>query len=680
VAQRLEQEGHFSRLPSRFEAGYLGVSSSGAKVALLEALGAKSPLREELAAQDRSVGEHLRLLRPHLQDAFGFDLYSRTKLMLQLSFSPSEEKTQFLPPPASSQEADAFLALMGRKRLCLLRFLGPSSGRLRLVPKVADSAEVTLTAVPNMQVLFLTEQYDYSYEPQGESLTLQSFLLEEPLEFEFETAGGSLSVIGEGPLPGPAPPAGPQVVVRGMASRDPCSADNHEQLWTVFRHAGCDGFLEIPSTRFDLDLYVDFDDQQRAVASGKSYCRHQGHCEGVDIFDAAFFNIPEKEVRSIAVTALSVAYFSCVGLALRVGIAMLVRNLDAGLTTTSAIVPPGLPADPHPCRMSSTAAGYFLQNVLGCVLMAIIARHKASMNEHLAVGLSSGLCGSLTTWATWMGEEAATFMNGSIYEAFVSLFAVLCICVASFGFGHFVAGCGMGDEPRCFDEHCGLRSLTERLSRRIFRGAPEATESEGDESSTDGERMEMEERELEEEAEYVDAMAWEIHVDNPSRPSIPGHTKSLPKMVILSDAVHVVIFACGLVVIVVFLGLCAHFQYYIGLFDIAFAPAGALLRWWLSLFNKYTAPFPVFTLVANTLACVCNGFSAIMVKRMGEGLARDAVSAVSTGFAGSLSTVSTLIAELRSEHLGGIRLRMFYFLTSFGLAMAVLLPIHTMPC
>ncbi|CAE8648520.1 unnamed protein product, partial [Polarella glacialis] len=129
----------------------------------------------------------------------------------------------------------------------------------------------------------------------AQGLTLQSFLLEEPLEFEFETAGGSLSVIGEGPLPGPAPPAGPQVVVRGMASRDPCSADNHEQLWTVFRHAGCDGFLEIPATRFDLDLYVDFDDQQRAVASGKSYCRHQGHCEGVDIFDAAFFNIPERE-------------------------------------------------------------------------------------------------------------------------------------------------------------------------------------------------------------------------------------------------------------------------------------------------------------------------------------------------------------------------------------------------
>ena len=38
----------------------------------------------------------------------------------------------------------------------------------------------------------------------------------------------------------------------------------------------CIGFLEIPYTRFDVDLYIQHDDQQAAVASGKSYCRRQG--------------------------------------------------------------------------------------------------------------------------------------------------------------------------------------------------------------------------------------------------------------------------------------------------------------------------------------------------------------------------------------------------------------------
>lgn len=79
-----------------------------------------------------------------------------------------------------------------------------------------------------------------------------------------------------------------------MASRDPCEAgvavhlglrsqaDLHEKLWTAVRHGGCDGFLEIPKTRFDVDLYVDYEDQQRAMSSFKSYCRHQGELLGVD--------------------------------------------------------------------------------------------------------------------------------------------------------------------------------------------------------------------------------------------------------------------------------------------------------------------------------------------------------------------------------------------------------------
>lgn len=112
-----------------------------------------------------------------------------------------------------------------------------------------------------------------------------------------------------------------------MASRDPCEAgvavhlglrsqaDLHEKLWTAVRHGGCDGFLEIPKTRFDVDLYVDYEDQQRAMSSFKSYCRHQGellgagrfvaecgaartapgHIEGIEIFDASFFNIAEPD-------------------------------------------------------------------------------------------------------------------------------------------------------------------------------------------------------------------------------------------------------------------------------------------------------------------------------------------------------------------------------------------------
>ncbi|CAE7212014.1 ppsA [Symbiodinium sp. CCMP2592] len=285
----------FYRLPIEFELGYLGRGPARSdKVAMLEGLEAGSLAESSgLLAQERSVSEHLRLLKHRLQEPLGIQLSSRTNLLLRLSGAAPAAEAPRAPAP---REAEAFLALMGRRRLCLLRFLGPSTGKIRLIPREADYPEVSMVACLDLQVLFLTQLYDFQFEPDGECLVLQSFLLEEPLQMVFQKAEMQ-----------PARRAArrsrrasqSQVLVKGMSSRDPCEADLHEKLWTALRHGGCDGFLEIPKTRFDVDQYIDYEDQQRAMASFKSYCRHQGHIEGIEIFDAAFFNIPDQEVRGM---------------------------------------------------------------------------------------------------------------------------------------------------------------------------------------------------------------------------------------------------------------------------------------------------------------------------------------------------------------------------------------------
>ncbi|CAK9088204.1 Phenolphthiocerol/phthiocerol polyketide synthase subunit C ((Phenol)carboxyphthiodiolenone synthase subunit D) (Beta-ketoacyl-acyl-carrier-protein synthase I) (Phthiocerol synthesis polyketide synthase type I PpsD) [Durusdinium trenchii] len=284
---------YFVRLPTEFELGYLGRGSSRDRVAMLESL--ESAAASSLLAQEQSVAEHLRLTRLGLLETFGFRLSSRTTLLLRLSGGAASEEPEPAEPP-SAAEAEAFLALMGRKRLCLLRFLGPGGGTLRLIPR-KDEAEVTMDVCINMQVVFLTQQYDYQFDSEGECLVLQSFFLEEPLQLVFQKAEGRFSSALTTPVT--KTPKGQQVLVKGMASRDPCEADLHEKLWAAVRHGGCDGFLEIPKTRFDIDQYVDYEDQQRAMSSFKSYCRHQGHIEGIEIFDASFFNIMEQEVRGM---------------------------------------------------------------------------------------------------------------------------------------------------------------------------------------------------------------------------------------------------------------------------------------------------------------------------------------------------------------------------------------------
>lgn len=305
AVKRLEEDGHFARLPTGFEAGYLGKEPAPDKVALLEAVEAALPEEVELSGlltQDKSLSEHLKLLRPRLFEKLGVQLSSRTNMLLRLAGREPDPEQEEPRAPATG-EADAFLSLMGRRRLCLLRFIGPSSGQLRLMPKAGDGEEVTMAAVPDLQVIFLTEQYDYRYEADGESLVLQSFFLEQPLQWMFsENMGSDLSVaagLEDSVVPAGPPPPASQIVVKGMASRDPCEADMHEKLWTAVRHAGCDGYLEIPKTRFDTDVYVDYEDQQRAMTSFKSYCRHQGHIEGIEIFDADFFNIANQEVRGM---------------------------------------------------------------------------------------------------------------------------------------------------------------------------------------------------------------------------------------------------------------------------------------------------------------------------------------------------------------------------------------------
>jgi fluoride ion exporter CrcB/FEX len=91
------------------------------------------------------------------------------------------------------------------------------------------------------------------------------------------------------------------------------------------------------------------------------------------------------------------------------------------------------------------------------------------------------------------------------------------------------------------------------------------------------------------------------------------------------------------------------------LFAICFGPFGALLRWYLSLFNAkpYCKHFPFFTFLPNVSASILNCIFEIVVsivKKDGES-SHDAYliyveNALMVGFLGSLSTVSSWIYEL----------------------------------
>jgi fluoride ion exporter CrcB/FEX len=98
------------------------------------------------------------------------------------------------------------------------------------------------------------------------------------------------------------------------------------------------------------------------------------------------------------------------------------------------------------------------------------------------------------------------------------------------------------------------------------------------------------------------------------------------------------------------LGVSKTFQTFF--LSVLFAPFGTILRWILSRYNGSIAYekwnwIPIGTFAANMLACIVSSLMAAAALKIPQSseLAHDIVAAIKSGFAGSLSTVSTFVVE-----------------------------------
>lgn len=165
---------------------------------------------------------------------------------------------------------------------------------------------------------------------------------------------------------------------------------------------------------------------------------------------------------------------------------------------------------------------------------------------------------------------------------------------------------------------------------------------------------------------------YELELDSPSE-----WREAEPQEAPLTCVQDFLLLGAGAAILAVAVLVMAVNESMSGMLALVMAPFGALLRWVLSWGNPYTEPFPVFTLIANILGAAVVGVAGVMMARHFPGdLKYELWSAFGVGFGGCLSTVSTFIAELESHKLGGLRLRSLYAVLSFGLALAVLLPLN----
>ncbi|MDM8548422.1 amino acid adenylation domain-containing protein [Desulfobacterales bacterium HSG2] len=84
------------------------------------------------------------------------------------------------------------------------------------------------------------------------------------------------------------------IAVIGMGCRFPGAANTPDAFWELLKN-GRDGIRDIPPDRWDKDAYYDPDPE----APGRMYTKRGGFIDGIQGFDARFFGISPKELRSM---------------------------------------------------------------------------------------------------------------------------------------------------------------------------------------------------------------------------------------------------------------------------------------------------------------------------------------------------------------------------------------------
>ncbi|KAI7886861.1 CrcB-like protein-domain-containing protein [Mucor mucedo] len=84
-------------------------------------------------------------------------------------------------------------------------------------------------------------------------------------------------------------------------------------------------------------------------------------------------------------------------------------------------------------------------------------------------------------------------------------------------------------------------------------------------------------------------------------------------------------------------------------FSCVFAPVGALTRWYLSFYNGKWSHFPIGTFIANLFATIVLAVLSLVQSGVSLiSIACDVVDGLATGYCGCLSTISTFMVELTS--------------------------------
>lgn len=323
--------------------------------------------------------------------------------------------------------------------------------------------------------------------------------------------------------------------------------------------------------------------------------------------------------------------------------------------------------------------GFFLANILGCVVMGLMSKIQPLIsheNPYLYVGITTGFCGCLTTFATWNQNLSRAAARTSTFDTTTSMdvpfsthMGRMCWFDAYFLlFIQFVLYCVALEAGHLAGEtlfHCidGTRShaselaLTIRQSELAIAFSPRST-THSSSASHDAESVDPRHQEWQQRSEgWAEDLLPETTISrNLAAAESAAHAAAKLADDMSKQAenpndegiLHIFV-TVGMMILLTVLSWLMCFVLDDGEWwkstarCMVFAPAGALVRYTLSLYNKNCGYVKWFTLMPNVVGSALN---AIIFSRLGKFHSHSSwYGEFATGFCGSLSTVSTFVNE-----------------------------------
>jgi len=282
VAKAVRERSDYMQFKAEVEEAYLGTDNR-TKCLRLEPVELDEEASNPLEWCDHSMS---LLTSAVISESWELDFLpcERSKGYARLPFANMQEKEQMRPKSIEDGFGiEEFLEFFERRKLCIMHLVENDGGHLRLYSQPDSGFEdIAIPLVRNRMVIFRHDRMSYSYEPEGDSLALQSWILTEALghgiveipQFYMDNAVHCMSAI----------------------ERFPIGCYGADKSWCMFM-GGTDAQCEWPKTRWDVEPY--YMDDREAPMYGKSYGKHGAllDIDHMTMFDNVMFDMTDEEAE-----------------------------------------------------------------------------------------------------------------------------------------------------------------------------------------------------------------------------------------------------------------------------------------------------------------------------------------------------------------------------------------------